>query len=119
MKFLIVSVGYQSVAIPYMSAGQLGDLVAALSEARACESVGYGDDQRWVPNGNDAPDIKLVSGDKVTLGDEVATLKAQLAKMTKQDEEHSRYWLAADAEKQKLAKELKALKEAQAQEVPL
>lgn len=119
MKYLIVSFGYQSIAVPYANEGQLGDLVAAISEARACESVGYGADQRWVPNGNDAPEIKLVSGDKVTIGDEVATLKVQLAKMTKQDEEHSRYWLSANAEKEKLAKELKALKEGQAQEVPL
>lgn len=119
MNVLIVSISYKSLAIPYSSPEQLGALIAALSVARAVDSQGYGDEQRYVPESNEAPEFKIVSGEKVTIGDEVATLKAQLAQKTEEANQRSQWWSQSNQKAAALEKELKALKEAQAQEVPL
>lgn len=110
MRYIIVSVGYNHVAIPYNSGAELGPILAALAESKNVNSVGYGDEEKWVPSSKEPVQFRLIDGERVTIGDDLATLRAQLAEATRSAEQNSKYWLNANAEVTKLKKELEALR---------
>lgn len=116
-RYLLVGVGYQQLAIPYETGERLAQLVAALADARAVDSKGYGDEQRFVPVSTEPLQMQFIDGAKVTVGDDIATLKAQLDDVTKQQAQYSKYWTDERAKVAKLEKELKALKEPAVQPV--
>lgn len=56
--------------------------------------------------------MQMVDGARVTIGDDLATLKAQLAEQTRTAEQNSKYWMASNTKAAELEKQLKALQAA-------
>ena len=104
MKYVIVTCSYCHFAIPFKKGADIAPFIAALSDARMVESKGYGADEKLVPTSEDAPSFRIVKSDKVTIGSEVDTLKAQLAEV-KSELETRKKWLEQERAK---VKELKA-----------
>ena len=113
-RYLLIGVGYQQLAIPYSTGEQLASIVSLLADARPVDSKGYGDEQRFVPTSNEPLQMQFIEANKVTIGDDLATLKAQLEDVTKQQAQYSKYWTDERAKTSKLEKELAALKGAAA-----
>lgn len=109
-RYLLIGVGYNQLAIPYDTSERLATLVAALADARTVESKGYGDEQRFVPISVEPLQMQFIDATKVTIGDDLATLKAQLEDVTRQQSQYSKYWTDERAKSAKLEKELAALK---------
>lgn len=106
MKYLIVDVSYYHFAIPFETGTDIAPFIAALSDAKMVESKGYGPDEKIIPTTENPPAFRIVSADKVTIGDEVETLKAQLADV-KADLDTRQTWLTQEREKvAKLKKEM-------------
>ena len=110
-RYLLIGVGYNQLAIPYETSERLSVLVAALADACTVDSKGYGEEQKYVPVSKEPLQMQFIEGSKVTIGDDLATLKAQLDDVTKQQAQYSKYWTDERAKTAKLEKELKALKE--------
>lgn len=117
-RYLLIGVGYQQLAIPYETSDRLATLVAALADARTVESKGYGDEQKFVPTSVEPLQMQFIEASKVTIGDDLATLKAQLEDVTRQQAQYSKYWTDERAKTSKLEKELKELRGAAANPVP-
>lgn len=109
-RYLILSIGYNHVAVPYSNGADLAALMGALADAKQVASTGYGDDQRWTPSSNEPVQIQLIDGSRVTIGDDLATLKAQMADIKTNAEQYSKWWSNSNAENARLKKELEALK---------
>jgi hypothetical protein len=110
-RYLLVNVGYNHLAVPMIDTASTAALMMALLDSVPVESKGYGEEQKWVPSSKEPPELKFVDGDKVTVGDDVASLKAQLADATREKEQYSKYWLTDRSKAEKLEKELKAIKD--------
>lgn len=106
-RYLVVTVGYNYLAIPLENAGPV---MAALADAVQVESKGYGEELRWVPTSDAPVNLQLVNADKFTIGDEVETLKVKLAEAVSQQQSYSKYWTAEQAKVAALKKELAAAK---------
>ena len=117
-RYLLIGVGYNQLAIPYETSDRLATLVAALADARPVESKGYGDDQRFVPTSIEPLQMQFIDASKVTIGDDIATLKAQLEDVTRQQAQYSKYWTDERAKSSKLEKQLAELKSAPATAEP-
>ena len=109
-RYLLVNTGYQFVAIPYENSERLAQLVSALGDAQMVESKGYGDEQRYIPTSSDPLPLQFINGDKITIGDEVATLKAQLAEANQSKEQYSEWWTTESAKTRALESEIVKLK---------
>ena len=110
-RYLLVGLNYNYLAVPYDNSQQLASLVALLGDARQVESKGYGADQKFVPTSEEPLQLQFVDGNKVTVGDDLASLKARLDEVTQQQAQYSKYWADERTKSAKLEKELKALKE--------
>ena len=117
-RYLLIGGGYQQLAIPYDTSDRLAALVAALADARTVESKGYGADQKFVPTSVEPLQMQFIEASKVTIGDDLATLKAQLEDVTQRQEQYSKYWTDERLKSSKLEKELKELRNASANPVP-
>jgi hypothetical protein len=106
-RYLILGIGYNHVAVPYTSGQELAALMGALADAKHVSSTGYGDEQKWTPSSSDPLQMQLVEGARVTVGDDLATLKALLAEQTRSAEQNSKYWMASNAKVAALEKQLK------------
>jgi hypothetical protein len=109
-KYLIVHVGYNHLAVPVKDSGRAGALIAALADAECVESKGYGAELKWVPSGSDLVQVEFVSADRITVGDELATLRAKLAEAEGQAQSYSKYWTAEQATTKRLKEEVASLK---------
>ena len=107
MRFIILTVGYNNVAVPYSSGAELAPILAALADARNVNSVGYGDDQKWVPISNEPVQVSLVDGSRVTIGNDLETLRAQLTAAQAEAKTNSDRWLTYYNKSQELEKKLK------------
>jgi hypothetical protein len=104
-RYVVLTVGYQSVALPYSNGAELSSLVSAISEARQVNPTGYGEDQKYVPVSDEPVQFQLVDAARVTIGDEVSTLKAKLSELEKDKDRWITYYNKAN----ELEKQLKAL----------
>jgi hypothetical protein len=109
-RYLLIGVGYNQLAIPYDTSERLATLVAALADARTVESKGYGDEQRFIPTTVEPLQMQFIEASKVTIGDDLATLRAQLEDLSKEQAKYSKYWTDERAKSARLEKELKELK---------
>lgn len=107
MKYLIVSTDIARLAVPLRDPAQAGVLVAALSEARVVERSYRAD--KYMPKEVEI-ELSFVDGSKVTIGDELETLRAQLADEKAEREQRDRWWSEERKKSQKLSEELAALK---------
>ncbi len=108
-RYMILTVGYQTAAIPYSNSTELAALVSAISEARQVDSKGYGDEQRYVPTSDEPLQFVLVSSERVTIGDEVATLKAQLKAATDEAASNQKSFMSYYEKANRLEKQVKEL----------
>lgn len=108
-KYLLVSFGYRKVAIPVESSAALASLIPAMADAKEVEQKGYGEDLRYIPT-SDQVQFEIVNADIVTIGDEVATLKAELAEAKRSSEQYSKYWTSETGKSKELQKQLDELK---------
>lgn len=116
--YILIGVGYQQLAIPYETSERLAVLVAALADAKTVESKGYGTDQKFVPTSAEPMQMQFLEASKVTIGDDLATLQAQLEDVTRAQAQYSKYWTDERAKTSKLENELKELKNASTNPVP-
>lgn len=117
-RYLLIGVGYQQLAIPYETSDRLATLVAALADARTVESKGYGDQQKFVPTTVEPLQMQFIEASKVTIGDDLATLKAQLEDVQEAQARYSKHWTDERAKTARLEKELKDLRAATANPIP-
>ena len=109
-RMLLVSFGYSHLAVRLDDSSKAAALIAALVDAVPVESKGYGDEQRYVPTVEQQVQLQFVDSERFTVGDEVATLKAQLAEARQQEKSYSGYWNSERVKTSKLEKELAELK---------
>jgi hypothetical protein len=105
-RYLIVTVGYQYMAIPIADGIQAASLLAGLVDAVIVESKGYGDEQRWVPVKKEPVAIQFANADRVTVGDEVDSLRALLKEAEVQAASYSKYWQSEQATVKKLKEQI-------------
>jgi hypothetical protein len=108
VKYLIVTVGYQSMAVPAASTELLATLFAALSDSVQVDSNGSGAEQRWVPTTGEPLEIAICKAERVTVGDELGTLKAKLAKLETDSANYSKWWAQERTKVAELEKKLKS-----------
>lgn len=96
MNYLILEVGYSHMAIPCKDG--IGEVLSLIADARVVTSTGYGSEERWIPSEGDLPRMRFVSEDRVTIGNEVATLQAKLSEVTAEKETRDR-WLEKERKK--------------------
>jgi len=108
-RYVVLTVGYQSVALPYSSGAELAALVSSISEAKQVNSVGYGDEQKYVPATEEPVQFLLVDAARVTIGDELATLKAKLEEQTREAKMNNDRWMTYYTKANDLEKKLKEL----------
>lgn len=111
-RYILVEVDYKHLLVPVSNTETFGVVMAALCEAIEVESKGSGNDQRWVPTSGEPVNVRIVPGGRVTFGDDLATLRARLADMEEEHSRYGRYWSEEREKSARLAKELKALREA-------
>lgn len=109
-RYLLIGVGYQQLAIPYETSERLATLVGALAEAKTVESKGYGDEQKFIPTSIEPLQMQFVDAAKFTIGDDLATLRAQLDEVTRQQAQYSKYWTTEREKSARLEKEIAAFK---------
>lgn len=106
-RYVILTVGYQHVALPYSNGAELAALVSAISEGKQVNSVG--DEQTYVPSSDEPVQFLLVDAARVTIGDELATLKAKLEEQTREAKTNSERWMTYYNKSNELEKKLKEL----------
>lgn len=108
-RYLILTVGYQHVALPYSNGAELAALVSAISDGKQVNSVGYGDEQKYVPSADEPVQFLLVDSSRVTVGDELATLKAKLDEQTREAKTNSERWMTYYNKATELEKKIKEM----------
>ncbi|MGE4340781.1 MAG: hypothetical protein AB7E55_33245 [Pigmentiphaga sp.] len=106
-RYLLLSVGYNHVAVPYSTGPELAAVMASLADAKNVNSVGYGDDEKWVPVSNEPVQIRLIDGARVTIGDDLETLRVQLAQAQQEAKTNSERWMSYYQKSNDLEKKLK------------